>query len=126
MGAPGSGKTFLLRALASQGQALFKVDDNREQIANDLRILTPPAVIIDDAHVDPDEIVRFTQIRQEVDSDVRIIATSWHGGAVAVQNALQIPRSQVLDLELLDADTMFEAIESVGIGGAFLFSGPDP
>ena len=117
VGAPGSGKTFLLRALVLRDQALFKVDDDREQIANDLRSLKPPAVIIDDAHVDPEAIVRFTQIRQEVGSDVRIIATSWPGGADAVQNALQIPNSEVLDLELIDADTMIEIIKSVGIGG---------
>ena len=117
IGAPGSGKTFLLRAFVLQGQALFKVDDDREQIANDLRNLKPPAVIIDDAHVDPDEIVRFAQIREEVGSDVRIIATSWPGGAVAVRNALQIPSSEVLTLELIDADTMIEIIKSVGIGG---------
>ncbi|MYF28611.1 MAG: helix-turn-helix domain-containing protein, partial [Gammaproteobacteria bacterium] len=117
VGAPGSGKTFLLRALVLQGQALFKVDDDREQIANDLRTLKPPAVIIDDAHVDPDAIVRFIQIRQEVGSDVRIIATSWPGEAVAVQHALQVPDSEVLNLELIDADTMIEIIKSVGIGG---------
>ena len=117
VGAPGSGKTFVLRALVLQGQALFKVDDDREQIANDLRSLKPRAVIIDDAHVDPDAIVRFIQIRQEVGSDVRIIATSWPGDAVAVQHALQIPNSEVLNLELIDADTMIEIIKSVGIGG---------
>ena len=117
VGAPGSGKTFLLRALVLWGQALFKVDDDREQIANDLRSLNPPAVIMDDAHIDPDAIVRFTQIRQEVGSDVRIIATSWPGGAGVVQNALQIPNSDVLDLELIDADTMIEIIKSVGIRG---------
>ena len=117
VGAPGSGKTFLLRALVLHGQALFKVDDDREQIASDLRSLKPPAVIIDDAHVDPEEVARFIQLRQEVGSDARIIATSWHGGAVAVQNALQIPSSEVLDLELIDADTMIEIIKSAGITG---------
>ena len=117
VGAPGSGKTFLLRALVLRGQALFKVDDDREQIANDLRSLKPTAVIMDDAHVDPDAIVRFTQIRQEVGSDVRIIATSWPGGAGDVQNAMQIPNSEVLDLKLIDADTMIEIIKSVGIRG---------
>ena len=117
VGAPGSGKTFLLRALVLQGQALFKVDDDREQIANDLRKLKPPAVIIDDAHVDPGQVERFVQLRTEVGSDVRIIATSWPGTAIAVQNALQIPSSEVLDLNLLDADTMIEIIKSAGIGG---------
>ena len=112
VGAPGSGKTFLLRALVLQGQALFKVDDDRQELANDLRGLKPSAVVIDDAHLDSGQIERFAQLRMEVGSDVRIIATSWPGGALAVQNALQIPSSEVLDLALLDADTMIEIIKS--------------
>ena len=118
VGAPGSGKTFLLRALVLQGQALFKVpDDDRGQIANDLRSLKPPAVIIDDAHLDSGQIERFAQLRTDVGSDARIIATSWPSGAVAVQNALQIPSSEVLELDLIDADTMIEIIKSAGITG---------
>lgn len=117
VGAPGSGKTFLLRALVLQGQALFKVDDDREHLANDLRSLKPSAVIIDDAHVDAGQIERFAQIRTEVGSDVRIIATSWPGAADAVQNALQISSSEVLHLDLIDADTMIEIIKSAGIAG---------
>ena len=81
VGAPGSGKTFLLRALVLQGQALFLVDDDREQLANDLRSLKPPAVIIDDAHVDPERIERFAQLRTEVGSGTRIIATVHEGRA---------------------------------------------
>ena len=117
VGAPGSGKTFLLRALVLQGQAFFKVDDDREQTANDLRSLKPSAVIIDDAHVDAGQIERFVQIRTEVGSDARIIATSWPGGADAVQNALQISSSEILHLDLIDADTMIEIIKSAGIAG---------
>ena len=108
VGAPGSGKTFLLRALVLRGQALFKVDGDREQIANDLRSRKPSAVIIDDAHVDSEQIERFAQLRMDVGSNVRIIATSWPGGAVEVQNALQISSSEVLHLDLIDADTMIE------------------
>ena len=117
VGAPGSGKTFLLRALVLQGQALFKVDDDRGQIANDLRSLKPPAVIIDDAHVDSGQVEGFIQLREEVGSDARIIATSWPGGAAAVRNALQIPSSEVLDLDLIDAETIIEIIRSAGITG---------
>ncbi len=117
VGAPGSGKTFLLRALVLQGQALFLVDDDRQQIANDLRSLKPPAVIIDDAHVDPGRIERFAQLRTEVGSGVQIIATSWPGHAGAVQRALQIPDSEVLELEQIDADTMIEVIKATGVSG---------
>ena len=121
VGAPGSGKTFLLRGLVLQGQALFKVDDDPGQIANDLRELRPPAVIIDDAHIDPDQVEQFIQIRQEVGSDVRIIATSWPGSAADVKSALQIGSNEVHDLdspeELIDANTMIEIIKSTGLGG---------
>ena len=119
VGAPGSGKTFLLRALVLQGQALFLVADDREQLANDLRSLKPAAVIIDDAHVDSRQLERFAQLRTEVGSDARIIATSWPGSAVAVQDALRVPNSEVLDLDrdLIDADTMIEIIKSTGITG---------
>lgn len=115
-GAPGSGKTFLLRALVLQGQALFQVATDREQVANDLRELRPSAVIIDDAHVDPDRIARLIQLRQEVGSEVRIIATSWPE-APAVRDALQISDTEVLRLDLIDADTMIEIIKSIGLTG---------
>ena len=115
VGAPGSGKTFLLRALVLQGQALFQVATDREQVANDLRELRPAAVILDDAHIAPDEIARFIQIRQEVGADVRIIAASWPGAVPAVRDALQISSAEVLHLDLIDADTMIEIIKSVGL-----------
>ena len=118
VGGPGSGKTFTLRALALEGAALFLVDPDREQLANDLRELQPGAVIIDDAHVQLDLIDEFRQIRQEVGADqVRIIATCWPGYEELVRNALQITDESVRTLELLDADTVIEVIKSVGIQG---------
>ena len=117
VGEPGSGKSFLLRALALEGRALFLVDDDREQIANDLRSLKPEAVIVDDAHVRPTCIGRLVQIRSEVDADFRIIATCWAGQAQSTKSDLNIGQSDVLTLELIDANTMIEIIKSVGIRG---------
>ncbi len=121
VGSPGSGKTFLLQGLAQQGEALFKVGDNPTQIANDLRELMPAAVIIDDAHSSPEQVDRFIQLRQEVGSDARIIATSWPSHAAEVKSALQIGTSEVRDLDspddLLDADTMIQIIKSTGLVG---------
>ena len=118
VGGPGSGKTFTLRALALEGSALFLVDSDREQLANDLRELQPGAVIIDDAHVQLDLIDEFRQIRQEVGANhVRIITTCWPAYEELVRNALQITDESVRTLELLDADTVIEVIKSVGIQG---------
>ena len=114
-GGPGSGKTFLLQSLALQGQVLFLVDGDREQIANDLRELKPCAVIIDDAHTRLDLIDSFAQLRREVGADVRIIATSWPSEAAVIQNTLQISSEDVLEVNPVDADTMVEIIKACGI-----------
>ena len=115
VGGPGSGKTFLLQSLRLQGQTLFLVDGDRAQIANDLRELKPCAVIIDDAHIQPDLIDSFAQLRQEVGADVRIIATSWPFEAAVVQNTLQISSEDVLEVNPVDADIMVEIIKGCGI-----------
>ena len=117
VGEPGSGKTFLLRSLALEGKALFLVDEDREQIANDLRSLEPETVIVDDAHVRPTSIGVLTQLRSELHADFRIIATCWPGDAKRIESELQIGHSDLLTLELIDADTIIEIIKSVGIRG---------
>ena len=118
VGEPGSGKTYLLQAMASQENAFFLVDDDRKQIANDLRELKPTIVIIDDAHVDPSKINHFNQIRRDIDAkNIRIIATSWTGGADEVASVMQVSSANRLDLERLDADTIIEIIKSIGVKG---------
>ncbi len=117
VGEPGSGKTFLLRDLALQRAARFLVDDDRAQIANDVRRLNPNAVIVDDAHVDPDRIGSLRQIRRELGARFYIVATSWPSGANSVRAALNVGRDSMLELKRIDADTMVRIIRSVGIAG---------
>ena len=117
IGQPGSGKTFLLRALALQGKALFLVDEDRERIADDLRSLKPSAVIVDDTHVRPQSIGMLDQLRRDVRADFRIIATCWPGEAETVRAGLTIGQPDTLTLDKIDADTMIEIIRSVGIQG---------
>ena len=118
VGGPGMGKTFLLRALALEGNALFVVDGDREKLANDIREMRPSAVIIDDAHVNLELLTMFTLLREEIGAqDVRIIATSWPGAADGVRAASNLPEEDVHDLELIDADTIVEIVKSIGLSG---------
>ena len=118
VGEPGSGKTFLLRALALQGKARFLIEPDRQQVANDIRSLRPPAIIVDDAHVYGDRIETLVQLRRELDADFRIIAVSWPGDAPAVCAALQVGSKDQYELLRIDADTMIEIIKSVGLSGS--------
>ena len=117
VGEPGAGKTFLLRALALEEHARFLVDDDRTQIANGLRSLRPAAVIVDDAHVDPDRITKLDQIRSDIKAEFRIIATSWPGGADTVRSTLRVGTANEMRLDRIDADTIVEIIKSFGIHG---------
>ena len=118
VGEPGAGKTFLLWSLAQHGHVRFLVDhDARAHIANDIRSLHPPAVVVDDAHIDPTRITSLDQIRREVGADFRIIATSWPGAADEVRSVLKVGRSAERRLDRMDANTIVDIIKSIGVHG---------
>gem|GEM_PF-556156 len=117
VGGPGAGKTFILRALALEGRALFLVDQDREAIANAVREQQPSAVIVDDAQHDEQQLVDLVQLRNEIGANFRITAVSWPAESKSVASALQLPSSDIIELELIDADTMVDVIKSVGVYG---------
>ena len=73
-------------------------------------------MIIDDAHVNPDRIRSFDQLRKEINAEhIRIIATCWESEVDQVLSALRLADQNVLHLDLIEANTMVEIIKSFGI-----------
>ncbi len=118
VGVPGSGKTFLLNSLADELDALFVVDSDREKIANDIRELSPKAVILDDAHADIGTLKSLIQLRADIAADpLQIIATSWPGYKGEVANALALTDSSTHELGFMDASEMIDVIKAHGVTG---------
>ena len=119
VGAPGSGKTFLLRALVNEGRALFLADDNREAIANAVRAQQPEAVIVDDSHAYLEYLRSLLHVRNQTSADFRVIAVSWPADRdkEEVRSTLSADEESVISLEPLPKDTIVEIIKSTGIAG---------
>jgi hypothetical protein len=116
VGEPGSGKTYLFSRLIREGwPALFLVSDNETEISNALRDQKPKIVIVDDAHVAPDQLVRLRRLREEIVGDFDIVASTWPGARNDVQEALGCPDSHLHRLELLSRNDILDVIRKAGV-----------
>jgi hypothetical protein len=117
IGAPGSGKTFLLRTLALSGSGLFLVDSDKAAITEAIRDQQPQAIFVDDAHFHLDVLSMLRHIRSEIRANFSIIAVSWEGDKDRIAETLSLTSSQVIRLGLLTRDEIVEVIKHVGIAG---------
>ncbi|HAB54532.1 MAG TPA: hypothetical protein DCE80_20525 [Ignavibacteriales bacterium] len=117
VGQPGSGKTFLLHLYAKQNEGLFVIRKDCTAIAPAIRTQNPKTLIVDDAHVDSDFLVKLRQLREQIGASFEIIATCWPNAQNKIAGALNLPISQIHQLELLTLDEVVEVVKSAGIKG---------
>lgn len=117
VGQPGSGKTFLLSSLAKQNGWLFVVSRDAGQIAGGIRSQNPSALLVDDAHAEPDFLTALSHLRSEINATVPIIATCWPGGKEAVMGSLNLTEKCVRELGRLTRTEINDVLKAVGILG---------
>jgi hypothetical protein len=115
VGVPGSGKTFLLHKLAMEGWGLFVTSDDITEVAGALRAQQPPVLIVDDAHLNPGFVVELRRLKDEIDADFSIVATTWRGESDEIVEALNVTNAQVRELQLLTRDEIVSVIENSGV-----------
>ena len=116
-GEPGSGKTFLFRYLMRKRNwpGLFLAESDLIQFRDAWVEQRPKIVVVDDAHIDPDLLLRLVRLREEMDTSFEIVASTWEGGREAVVEALGVPAIRVRKLELLTRDEILQVILQVGV-----------
>jgi hypothetical protein len=117
LGLPGSGKTYLFSSLIrSDWPALFLVSDDDTAIANAARDQKPGIVIVDDAHVSPDRLVRLRRLRDEIQGEFEIVASSWPGASADVIEAIGgLPESRIHNLGLLPRAQILEIYHDLDV-----------
>jgi hypothetical protein len=116
-GGPGFGKTAVLAKLAESTGGYFAVDVDRTALANAIRELRPPLVIVDDAGVNLDLLGTLTIVRSQVAAAFRIVASCWVAQTDAVTRVLETVSPTTVPLELLNADEIVEVVRAAGLAG---------
>lgn len=117
IGQPGSGKTILLHRMAQEGKGLFIVGDDLSHVAREVREKNPGCLFLDDAHVDPQRLVRLVQMRRDLDMGFKIVASTWPGGCDEVIGALGVSGTRRRTLGLLTRNQIVQVLRSLGLLG---------
>lgn len=117
LGQPGSGKTFLVSALAKQNGWLFIVTRDLGTIANGIRSQKPTALVVDDAHVDTGFLIDLSRMLKELDAGIPVIAICWPGASDHVKQALNLTNDGVRELRPLTRPEVMSVLESAGLTG---------
>lgn len=118
VGEPGSGKTSLLLELVKERRALFLATEDEGRFAEAYRDQRPEIVLVDDAHLDPDQLDRLRQVRRDIHAEdaFAVVATSWKGDWEQVADALgRISGDRVRRLDLLTPTEILEVLRRIGV-----------
>lgn len=111
VGVPGSGKT---RLLAELDGAMFVARHDPARLADDIRAFAPRIVVVDDAHLRDDSLVRDLRlIRHDEHREFRIVLTGWLGSVEQLERALPVAR--VVTLGDLEREQVAELLRQMGI-----------
>jgi len=113
VGQPGAGKTELLHHLAQMKDAKFLLTNNPDVAAAAMLAAPPACVMVDDAGLRTNLILRLRHLRIEHGLPFQIIAVGWPFEKEELQQTLQVSEESILNLEGLRRPVIAEIIKDV-------------
>ena len=115
VGKPGIGKTFLLQQLMEDDWGLFDDDWEISDVEDAVLDMQPSRIVVDDAHLKEDRLIRLRQLRTQMGASFTIAAVTWPGSVDEVSGA--VPDARLFEVRELERDQILEVIEEMGILG---------
>ena len=115
VGKPGIGKTFLLQQLMEDDWGLFDDDWEISDVEDAVLDMQPSRIVVDDAHLKEDRLIRLRQLRTQMGASFTIAAVTWPGSVDEVSGA--VPDAIPFEIRELERDQILEVIEEMGILG---------
>ena len=112
-GVAGVGKTRLVVELG--GEAVFLTPGRHDQPVDDLLLVRPQVVVVDDAHARTADLQALRLARHQEGLSFAIVATTWPELTDAVLEAL--PDARPVPIGRLDRSDMNTLIEAIGVTG---------
>lgn len=112
-GQPGAGKSELLQVFAEKTSARFLLAEDATEAVAAILASCPPILIIDDAGMKTELLVRLRHLRTEHALDFRLIASCWPFDKREVEPALSVNGSATKELEALPRKAIAEIIREI-------------
>lgn len=116
-GQPGSGKTFITKKFTEYTNAFFLATKNEGELSFAIRALEPNFIIVDDAHVNVEQVDLLLRTKRELNADFNIIAVVWPSRVLEWSQKLGVGKDAVRELELLTRDEIIKVIKGANLIG---------
>ncbi len=111
VGPPGIGKTFILQKVAQEKKAYFVSNESNYDLARAIGFIRPEIIFIDDAHRKSELLGKVCHLRNRIDWNFRIIATSWPAEHLTcAKHKGPFYNSQIIEMMLFTRDEVADLI----------------
>ena len=100
VGQPGIGKTFLLQKyVGERSSSFFLRTDDEGKIEQAIRLMSPSAIVVEDAHIHTEAIEFLRRLRADLGSSFAIVADCWPGSRDLMIDKMGVRAATCLELQ---------------------------